>query len=62
MKTILDLDGVLQSGLATGGLFLVTRLTELGEIGDSPARVATRGWERVLRLRNLETKDGAQLI
>jgi hypothetical protein len=51
-----------QSGLAMGGLFLVTRLTELGEIGDSPARVANRGWERVLRLRNLETKDGARLI
>jgi hypothetical protein len=51
-----------QSGLATGGLFLVARRTDLGEIGDSPTMVANRGWERVLRLRNLETKSCARLI
>jgi hypothetical protein len=37
-----------QSRLAMGGLFWVTRRTDLGENGDSPARVANREWERVL--------------
>jgi hypothetical protein len=50
------------SELATGGLFLAARRTELGKIGDSLARAANRGWEQVLLLGNLETKDGARLI
>ena len=61
-KQHLNWIGTYQSGLATIGLFLVARLTDLGEIYDSPAMVANRGWERVLRLHNLGTKNCAQLI
>ena len=51
-----------QSKLATGGLFWVARQTDLGENGNSPARVANRGQEWLLQLRNLETKAEARLI
>jgi hypothetical protein len=51
-----------QSKLATGGLFWVVRRTDLGENGNSPARVANRGLEWLLQLRNFEMKVGAWLI
>jgi hypothetical protein len=51
-----------QSKMATGGLFWVARRNDLGENGNSLARVTNRGQEWLLQLRNLETKAGARLI
>jgi hypothetical protein len=51
-----------QSSLATVEMFLAARWTELGENGNTPARVTNRGQEWLLQLRNLETKAGARLI
>ena len=56
MKTIRELDSVLPERVGHGRAVLGGAADRFGGIGDSPARVANRGWERVLRLRNLEMK------
>ena len=62
METTLELYRNLPERASHDRAILGGAADRFGEIGDSPAMVANRGWERVLQLRNLGTKNYARLI